>query len=177
MRVLAIDPGLKHLSLCLLEGSNIVTWEVLDLLEGGGTKKMPSVEQTLYSLIRQIDALGPPEVDVVLVEKQPNTNARMRVIESSLVTYFKCRGTAAEVKAYSPRYKLKGQTAATTYAARKTLAVKLVKEVLSSGTVQTSDELRQTFEDSKKKDDRADCLLMCLHYTKMHVPCFESKTA
>lgn len=172
MKVLSIDPGLKHLCLCLMEGNRVLHWQLLDLLNGATTKKMPSVELTIDRMIAQLDSVLPSDKpNVVLVEKQPHANSRMRVIEAALLTYFKCKSFEG-ARTYSPRYKLKGQTNTTTYAARKSLSVKLVKEMLETDMVIVPTDLKQQFSTSKKLDDFADVLLMCLHFQNIAVPVF-----
>ena len=164
------------MGLCMMDDRTVCYWTTLDILQGVTTKKTPSVEHTLDRLIIEFDQITPnlSEIDVVLVEKQPHTNSRMRVIEAALLTYFKCRNVGTTVKAYSPRYKLSGQTDTATYAARKKLAVKLVGDLLDGDTLQVSPQLRQDFATSTKKDDRSDVLLMCLKYMDVEIPVFAS---
>jgi hypothetical protein len=152
---------------------NVLLWKTVDLLKGQTVKKSVSTETSISSLVTQFDALldATQPLDVVLVEKQPHTNAKMRVMEGILLTFFKCRLSGAEVRTYSPRYKLKGQEDTKSYSSRKTLAVKLIKGILANddGVTINKEDLTD-FEQSKKKDDRADSMLMCLHYLGVTTP-------
>lgn len=172
MRVLSVDPGLRNMSLCYMEDHAVLLWTSVDLLEGHVGKKAMSAEATIDSLVARFDPLmqALTQPDVVLVEKQPHTNAKMRVMEGALLTYFRCRLPSANVKTYSPRYKLKGQEDTKSYSARKILAVKLVKDMLSDGVIQVTTTDNDEFEHSKKKDDRADSMLMCLHHLGIGAP-------
>ena len=180
MSVLSVDPGLRHMSMCVMRGNQLLHWDTIDLLEGKTTKAMPSVEHTIDRIVLELDSLRQTtgthqleDIGTVIVEKQPHTNARMRVIEGSLLTFFKCRYPSACVKTYSPRYKLKGQKGTETYSARKKLAVTLVTELLASDCMHVSDEQRDMFKSTKKKDDLADSLLMCVKYQDLPCPCFQ----
>lgn len=170
MRVLSIDPGLRHMSLCLMYDGHVEALELIDLLDGKTTKKMPTMETLIDRIICHLDShdLRP---DQVLVEKQPHTNAKMRVVEAVLLTYFKCKGVP--VRTYSAKYKLQGQGDSITYSARKKLSVKLVTEILNTGLVSTSGTVQEVFLASSKRDDLCDALLMCMHYLKTPVPCFQ----
>ena len=161
------------------EEKNVLHWQVIDLLQGKTTKAMPSVESTIDRIIVELDGLRDStdifaDLATVLVEKQPHTNARMRVVEGALLTYFKCRCATACVKTYSPRYKLKGQKGTETYSARKKLAVNMVTELLKSDYITASNGQHDRFQNTKKNDDLADALLMCVKYLELPCPCFQS---
>ena len=169
MRILAIDCGIKNLAWCLYDSSegHIVDWEVADVTDVG-TKDTPVPEKLVMYLQTKPGML---ECDVVLIEKQPPRNAKMRIVEAVLHTYFVIKGklaTAAEhhigeVISYSAKHKLAGVIGIqgkTNYGARKKAAIAKVIELLPEG------RWRSFFCSQKKKDDSADCFLMTIAYTK-----------
>lgn len=111
------------------------------------------------------------DCDVVLIEQQPKCNPTMRMIASSLLTYFVIKGIRVSNKNmkhatfFSPRKKLAaslvGDNVDTmTYAARKKASVNICKNLVK----EQSEEIENIFKKSKKKDDLADSYLQTIAY-------------
>jgi hypothetical protein len=107
------------------------------------------------------------EVDLVLIEHQPNKNPKMRVIETVLTCFFIMRNISKTIQ-YSAKFKLGKKIGATVkgvknYSQRKKISIEMTKLFLEKNNFK--DEL-QMFLKSKKKDDLADSFLQCLSYMK-----------
>ena len=81
MKILCIDIGIKNLAYCLIDSvdKTILDWNVLDC---SGTNEALRV-------IQELDALEYlREADIVLIEKQPSFNPKMRNISTIIYVYF-----------------------------------------------------------------------------------------
>jgi hypothetical protein len=161
-RVLSIDPGTKHLSLCILErGGRIAYWNTLEL--GGQTGRA----QDVIDALRQTP--GEISYDTVLIERQPPRNIRMKKMESMLEMYFVMSGKAVSVVDSKRKLRYASETPywqnlgdiSTTYTLRKKQAVATVEAFLGQTNISSShdSESLTKFYAAKKKDDFADCLL------------------
>lgn len=162
MLILSFDIGIKNLAYCLLdsEDNTILDWNVLNC---GGNN-------VLLNIIQELDNLEYlREADVILLEKQPSFNPKMRNISTVLYVYFTLRikhddNKKVEIIFYSPKYKLLccnikiEHTAKTKYVQNKNLAIAHTRHLLNSHKL--------FFENNKKKDDLADCFLQGISYTK-----------
>lgn len=120
------------------------------------------------------------DVDYVIIENQPVLrNPRMKTISESLYNYFLCRGIVDKertnsiiqaIKYINPSNKLKmekdnsisvlkGSTSKTKYKLTKSLAVEYTKNLLEKYP-----DFKDIFNNTKKKDDLADCFLQGLYY-------------
>lgn len=161
--ILSFDVGIKNLAYCLIDTTdntwNILDWNVIDCT---------SLNHIL-TLIKELDSL--PHLlksTVILIEKQPSFNPKMRIIGGCLYTYFtlriaheQCRNI--KIMFYSAKHKLKKVnveqiTAKTKYQRNKKLAIEETKYLLSDS------EWLNYFLSNKKKDDLADSLLQGLSY-------------
>ena len=158
---LSFDVGQKNLAFCKvnLETRDIVEWNVISL---------PVSLTAIVKHLEQTFSMG--NVSLVLVEKQPARNVKMRIIETILMTYFATNGVKT-VLSYSAKHKLgaigktiKGKT---NYTMRKKMSVVMCRTYISR-TANMGTWL-DFFEKSKKKDDLADCLLQYLSYIKYDV--------
>ena len=113
--------------------------------------------------------------DNVLIEKQPSLNPKMRIIAGCLQTYFFIRGVVDStdpiktVEFFSPKNKLKCYTGPelvvpgkSRYAQTKQRGVLIAKSKLTE--YREPLERLYFFENSKKKDDLADCYIQALTY-------------
>lgn len=158
---LSFDVGQKNLAYCKvnLETHDIVEWNVI------------SLPASLTAIVKHLEQVFPVEnVSLILVEKQPARNVKMRIIETILMTYFCTKGVKT-VLSYSAKHKLgsvgktiKGKT---NYTMRKKMSVVMCKTYISRTDI--VEEWISLFDKSKKKDDLADCLLQYLSYIKYDV--------
>ena len=161
--LLSFDVGIKNLAYCLIDTSdnkwNIMDWNVIDCTSSNH----------ILTLIKELDSL--PHIldsDVILIEKQPSFNPKMRIIGGCLYTYFTLRiaheqNRKVKIIFYSAKHKLKNVNVAqvtgkSKYYRNKKLAVEETKFLLKDT------EWLTYFMSNKKKDDLADSLLQGLSY-------------
>ena len=105
--------------------------------------------------------------DVVLLEKQPSFNPKMRNISTALYVYFIIRiqheqNKNCKIIFYSPKHKLKcsdiviEHKSKCKYRQNKNLGIVHTRALLKTH--------QKFFEKHKKKDDLADCFLQALSY-------------
>tara|TARA_B100001094_G_scaffold332084_1_gene402695 strand:- start:1592 stop:2332 length:741 start_codon:yes stop_codon:yes gene_type:complete len=164
--ILSFDVGIKNLAYCIVNGNTIYHWKVLDIGPPNGSDGPTHLIKILDTLPELL------ETHIVLIEKQPSRNNKMRIIEAMLHAYFIIKGTTnslssiKKVIVYSAKHKLGSETikGKKGYAQRKKLSVERTQEFLTQQP-QTS-EIQNIFKNSKKKDDLADSLLQALAFTK-----------
>lgn len=158
---LSFDVGQKNLAYCKvnLETHDIVEWNVI------------SLPASLTAIVKDLEKAFPVEnLSLILVEKQPARNVKMRIIETILMTYFATKGIKT-VLSYSAKHKLgavgKTMKGKANYTLRKKMSVVMCKTYISR--TDNMDDWNELFNKSKKKDDLADCLLQYLSYVKYDV--------
>lgn len=156
MYQISIDVGTKNLAFCVVVDDVINKWEVITL------------PTTLPAVIKCLDNVFTGTPDMVIIEKQPSRNIKMRVMEQVLAMYFLMRGVS-KVEHYSPKHKLgsigKQTKGKTNYSLRKKYSVAMCRSYLEKH----QSEWTTHFEKHKKKDDLADSLLQWIAHSK-HVP-------
>jgi hypothetical protein len=159
--LLSIDVGIKNFGFCVIDDSfKILRWEV------GTIASFKFVD--IISFLENLNLIN--ECTQVIVEKQPNKNPKMRIIETILLTYFTIKGvmnddsTIKLVRTYSAKYKLGYSMKKTTYIERKKLGVHMCAQYLEQNKDTVDLHLQDTFRTSKKKDDLADSLLQGLSF-------------
>ncbi len=157
--ILSFDVGITNLAYCLIEtlpDHKIIRWDVC---------KIPS--NNMPQLIAFLDALNfdASKIDIVLVEKQPARNCKMRIIEHVLLTFFLTK-SFKKVISFNPKLKLgslgktiKGKQ---NYSTRKKYGIILTNRFLSD--FPQCPEIDNTFKNNSKKDDLSDSLLQALSY-------------
>jgi len=191
MRILSFDVGIVNLAYCIIETlpePKILHWEIIELAKRGNTFSAhittSGIAEIYLTLINQLDTRAHLlDVDLVLIEKQPSFNPKMRIIAGCLQTYFYIRGvvdkTTDKIKSvefFSPKHKLKcytgpeidissknGKTVKGKYAQTKKMGVEIARRKLVE--YNETPEFIQFFESSKKRDDLSDCYLQALTYT------------
>ena len=171
MIILSFDIGIKNLAYCMIDSeSNILDWNVLDC----------SGENETLRVIQEIDSLKYlTEADIVLLEKQPSFNPKMRNISTALYVYFILRiqhelSKNCKVMFYSAKYKLMccnskiEHKSKCKYRQNKNLGIVHTRELLTAQ--------KDFFEKHKKKDDLADCYLQAMSYIKFFINSKEQKT-
>jgi len=187
MKVLSFDVGIVNLAYCILDSeTNIIThWEIIELTKKGNTFSAhiasSGIAELYLTLINELDKRPHVlETNVVVIEKQPSFNPKMRIVAGCLQTYFYIRGVVdrptnpiSSVEFFSPKHKLKcydgpaldisrnGKIVKGKYAQTKKMGIEIARVKL--------EEYNQTtwvdfFEKNKKKDDLSDCYLQALTY-------------
>ena len=160
MLLLSFDIGIKNLAYCLMDtvDNSILDWNVLDCSGPNETLRV----------IEEIDSLSYlTSADIVLLEKQPSFNPKMRNISTALYVYFILRiqheqNRLCKIMFYSPKYKLKcidieiEHKSKSKYRQNKNLGIVHTRALLKTH--------KNFFELHKKKDDLADCFLQALSY-------------
>ena len=160
MLLLSFDIGIKNLAYCLIDTTDntILDCNVLDCTGQNETLRV----------IEEIDSLSYlTSADIVLLEKQPSFNPKMRNISTALYVYFLLRiqheqNRLCKIMFYSPKYKLKcsdieiEHKSKCKYRQNKNLGIVHTRALLKTH--------QDFFEKHKKKDDLADCFLQGLSY-------------
>ena len=160
MILLSFDIGVKNLAYCLLDTTDscILDWDVLDC----------SGENETLRVIEELDKLEYlTQADIVLLEKQPSFNPKMRNISTAIYVYFVLRiqheqERKAKILFYAAKHKLKCCTLTIEhkckdkYRQNKNLGIAHTRHLLKSHN--------EFFESHKKKDDLADSYLQGLSY-------------
>jgi len=185
MIILSFDVGIVNLAYCIYDSSinKILHWEVISL---ENTKDHSVLH---LNLIKSLDSRTHliENTEVVLIEKQPSFNPKMRIIAGCLQTYFFIRGmidsnnsTIKSVKFFSPKNKLKCHSGEdiivsgkSKYLQTKKAGIMITKQKLEEYS--ESEEIIRIFENSKKKDDLADCYLQAITYSHVNSPSSKPK--
>ena len=109
MKILSFDVGIINLAYCIISDSKICHWEIITTPDHNNYSKL------YVNLITELDRRSHLlDTDVVLIEKQPSFNPKMRIIAGCLQTYFYIRGVVdrplnkiKSVEFFSPKNKLK----------------------------------------------------------------------
>lgn len=156
MAVLAIDPGAKHLGVCLVsvdeEGNKeVVAWDCVDLTKKKKHKTIADVCGSSVDWITDefVPKYGVPAV--VRIESQPNQNIKMKVLSHVLDAVFRALGSSSVTLVNPKTYKTKGLT----YAKRKADSITRVRNRLEEQS-----RWSVAFETAEKKDDLADSFLL-----------------
>ena len=183
MKILSFDVGIINLAYCIFdsETTKLTHWEVITLNNLNANKKFTDYNKIYINLINELDArpFMVDGIDIVLIEKQPSFNPKMRVIAGCLQTYFIIRGIVdlsenpiKEVTFFSPKHKLKcyngpelviDSKAKGKYALTKKMGVLICQYKLKEYS--ESSEMIKLFNESKKKDDLSDCYLQAITYS------------
>ena len=164
MIILSFDVGIKNLAYCLLdsETKDILDWNIIDCTSTNLVLKM----------IKELDSLSHLlDSQLILIEKQPSFNPKMRIISTAIYVYFTLRINHEQNKNiriifYSAKHKLKlcevilDKPCKTKYANNKKIAIAQTKVLLKNNL------FLNYFLSHKKKDDLADCHLQVLAYLK-----------
>lgn len=167
MLVLSFDIGIKNLAYCLLDINknefSILDWNVLNCTT---TKHTTDTVKEIITQLNSLEYLL--ETDLILIEKQPSCNPKMRIINSCIYMYFMVKTIDNNLKTkiinYSPKHKLKccnitmPKTTKSQYSHNKKLAVEHTKHFIKDTN------WINYFLKMSKKDDLADCFLQAKSY-------------
>lgn len=161
MIILSFDIGIKNLAYCLFdtEYKCILDWNILDC----------SGKDETLRVIEELDTLEYlREADIILLEKQPSFNPKMRNISTAIYVYYilRIRHELGRIHVpiifYAAKYKLKccnisiEHKCKAKYRQNKNLGIVHTRHLLTSHN--------DFFEGHKKKDDLADCFLQAYSY-------------
>lgn len=170
--ILSIDVGIKNLAMCQIDETNriIHQWDVSGV--------PPEHDDGLYPCLRRHLDAKPWVLDstIVLIEKQPGQNKKMKSVENFLHAYFVIKTPSAETIIYDARHKVPdvSGTGKARYRQRKATAVTRCREFLEGSEVNA--HWMDTFKASRKKDDLADTVLQALSFINRVEPKEKKKT-
>ena len=162
MALLSIDVGIKNLAMCLIDQDTkiIQNWDVSGV--------PPEHADGLFkSIIRHLDE-RPWTITArtVLIEKQPDKNRKMKMVEHLLQAYFliKCP-QGSDVHLYDARHKIPDVAGPgkAQYRKRKQTSIDRCREFLEAPDSVNGHWLTE-FVKSKKKDDLADTVMQALSF-------------
>ena len=164
--ILSIDVGIRNLAMCQFdETSNLVTeWDVSGV--------PPEHKDGLFvSLRKHLDER--PWVltsDTILIEKQPDKNKKMKMVEHFLHAYFVIRAPNAETIIYDARFKVPDVSGPgkAQYMKRKKVSIERCRIFIE--TNENNSHWLPIFDASKKKDDLADTVMQAISFTKRVEP-------
>jgi hypothetical protein len=164
MAILSFDVGIKNLAYCLYEPEthSILAWENFQVTDNKLGSDMPII------LAGALDRRWPSFKDAraIIIEQQPGSNKRMKVMEAYLHMYFVMKDMPVQL--YHPRHKLEGVPGGgrgkSNYYHRKKAAVQETLEFFKEHP--QSPEMMRVYNQAKKKDDVADCFLQALSYCR-----------
>ena len=160
--ILSIDVGIRNLAMCLIDDQKIVQqWDVSGVPPESSDGLFPCLRKHLNDRPWVLDA------DVVLIEKQPDKNKKMKMVEHFLQAYFVIKIPDKETIIYDARHKIPDVVGAgkAQYRKRKQTSIDRCKEFLETGPEGNRHWL-ETFKKSKKKDDLADTVMQALSFNR-----------
>ena len=195
MKVLSIDLGTKNLAFCVLEQQTkggtvqISRWGILNIhdnLDKKTSKKQPTISELNRALQRTLKAARIEEgVNEVAIENQPagfhkRANTKMKTLSHCIEAFmFLHLPPQSGIRFVNPKSKFafsdkaevdkiaKLKPASKRYREHKRMAVEATEKLLRSEEVTlATDDLRQVWATSKKKDDLADSFLQGLFVLK-----------
>ncbi len=160
MIILSFDIGIKNLAYCLIdtETKDILDWHIIDCRSNN----------EILSAIEELDALPHLlDADIILLEKQPSFNPKMRTMSTAIYVYFILRiqheqSRMIKILFYAAKYKLKccnvviEHKSKCKYRQNKNLGIEHTRHLLKTH--------KDFFESNKKKDDLADSYLQAYSY-------------
>jgi len=184
MIILSFDVGIINLAYVVFDSvlNKILHWEVISL------NTTNNYNDLYINLIKELDNRKHlvEGIDTVLIEKQPSFNPKMRIISGCLQSYFYIRGVVdretnreqiiKNIRFFSPKHKLKCYTGTeelvvnckSKYLQTKKMGILIARSKLTEYS--ETPEIKQQFEQSKKKDDLADCYLQAITFSMFGNP-------
>lgn len=171
MLVLSFDIGIKNLAYCLLDitktSTTILDWNIIDCSVGTKTFASSDVIKKIITTLNELDYLL--DAELILIEKQPSCNPKMRIINSCIYMYFMIKTidnniSKCKIINYSPKHKLKccdikiPKTVKSNYSQNKKLAIEHARYFIKDTS------WLNFFNKTSKKDDLADCFLQAKSY-------------
>lgn len=164
--ILSIDVGIRNLAMCQFnETSNLVVqWDVSGV--------PPEHRDGIYVSLRKHLDERPwvLESDIILIEKQPDRNKKMKMVEHFLHAYFVIKAPKSETIIYDAKFKIPDVVGPgkAQYTKRKKVSIERCEAFLRRDD--TNKHWIETFMKSKKKDDLADTVMQAISFTKRVEP-------
>ena len=164
--ILSIDVGIRNLAMCQFnETSNlVVNWDVSGI--------PPEHKDGVYVSLRKHLDERPwvLESDIILIEKQPDRNKKMKMVEHFLHAYFVIKAPKSETIIYDAKFKIPDVVGPgkAQYMKRKKVSIERCEAFLRGDD--TNKHWIETFMKSKKKDDLADTIMQAISFTKRVEP-------
>lgn len=156
--ILSIDVGIKNLAMCMMDDQRIVEWVV----EG----VPPESSNGIFISMRNLLDSKPwvLKADTILIEKQPDRNKKMKMVEHFLHAYMIIKNPSAETIIYDARHKIPDVSGAgkALYRKRKQTSITRCREFIC----ESNSHLVGYFDESKKKDDLADTVMQALSFIR-----------
>ena len=157
--ILSIDVGIRNLAMCLIDDDKVIqNWDVSGI-------PPESSDGLLVCMRNHLDARPwTLKAKTVLIERQPDRNKKMKMVENFLYAYFIIKIPQSDVIIYDARHKIPDVVGAgkTQYRKRKNTSIERCKQFLECDDKNA--HWIQTFTKSKKKDDLADTVMQALSY-------------
>ena len=108
--------------------------------------------------------------DIILIEKQPDRNKKMKMVEHFLHAYFVIKAPKSETIIYDAKFKIPDVVGPgkAQYTKRKKVSIERCEAFLRRDD--TNKHWIETFMKSKKKDDLADTVMQAISFTKRVEP-------
>lgn len=171
--ILSIDVGIKNLAMCMFEPTTqtIIEWDVSGI--------PPEHKDGIYVSLREHLDAKPWVLDatIVLIEKQPDKNKKMKSVEHFLHAYFIIRNIKATTIIYDARNKVPDVAGPgrAQYVKRKNTSIERCRAFLETSPVNA--RWLPIFEASKKKDDLADTVMQALSFKHADTPVVVTKVS
>jgi len=169
--LLSIDVGIRNLAMCMIreDTKEIVQWDVSGV--------PPESDDGLFeSLNKHLNAKPwVLESTVVLIEKQPGQNKKMKTVENFLHAYFIIKCPKAQTIIYDARHKIPDVVGSgkVMYRKRKAVSVERAREFIK---LDPNTHWIPLFVASKKKDDLADTVMQALSFINRVEPASSSSS-
>jgi len=164
--ILSIDVGIRNLAMCLFDetSKHIKQWDVSGI--------PPEHKDGVYVSLRDHldDRPWVLTADTILIEKQPDKNKKMKMVEHFLHAYFVIKSPKSETIIYDARFKVPDVTGPgkKQYAKRKKTSIERCEVFIHEHACNS--EWIPIFNKSKKKDDLADTVMQAISYTNRIPP-------
>jgi hypothetical protein len=171
MKILSIDVGIVKMGICIIDTEEIIhEWKVLNV-------KGKNAEQTCMNLFIELNELPLEDVEMVLIEKQPRVNAKARVCEGYIISYFVLKNLTYDLKrvirTFSAKYKLycyKGKVpkfnVKSAYTIRKKTGAYHTQQMIKDTQKQEHIDFFNNTNESNGRFDISDAYLMAVAYIR-----------
>ncbi len=169
--ILSIDVGIKNLAMCMIDENTKVIhhWDVSGV--------PPEHQDGLFKSLAHHLNVKPwvLEATTILIEKQPDKNKKMKMVEHFLQAYFVIKCPNSETIIYDARHKIPDVVGSgkAQYRKRKNTSIERCQEFIKGDE---NSHWIPTFVASKKKDDLADTVMQALSFiNRREVPSAKPK--